>query len=215
MHTHSPALDTWLHGVAVHHRRQVIGFARTVTQGGSTRVVWLVVAAAALVFPRTPGPGRWVTSAAVFAATAAGIEVRLQASRAVGRPRPPPVDWAAPAGGFAFPSGHTTLSTLAAGVLAWAVTRHLRGARARTAVWTAAVACAATVGWSRVWLGVHWPLDVVGGWLLGAGWLAGMAAVTHLLQRRRAGAGGARALPVRSSSGHSPTEPLPPPSTQT
>jgi undecaprenyl-diphosphatase len=45
------------------------------------------------------------------------------------------------------------------------------------------------VGLTRALLGVHWPLDVVGGWLLGAGWLCGMAAVWMTVDGTRSRAG--------------------------
>ncbi|MDC7336802.1 phosphatase PAP2 family protein [Streptomyces lydicus] len=63
------------------------------------------------------------------------------------------------------PSGHATTSALAAGLLAWGIARYAGRGPART--WCAVLALwAVAVGLTRVWLGVHWPGDVLGGWLL-------------------------------------------------
>lgn len=173
------APDRWIHSYALHHRDMDLDVLRTVTQMGSTRIVWPMLVIAAVVFPRSHGWRRLVTTAGFFGAAAAGIGVRLEMSWLVRRPRPTTVDWVGTAGGYSFPSGHTMAATLGAGALAWAVTRHLNSGAARKAVWAAAVLYAVTVGWTRVWLGVHWPLDVVGSWFLGAGWLCGMALLNH------------------------------------
>ncbi|MEU3790252.1 phosphatase PAP2 family protein [Streptomyces fructofermentans] len=87
---------------------------------------------------------------------------------AVGRERPvwpDPVDSAHYA---AYPSGHAMTATVVCGLVLWLLRLYGAG---RT-LWRAAAAVAAVsvlgVGATRIWLGVHWPTDVLGGWLLGA-----------------------------------------------
>ncbi|WP_217213572.1 phosphatase PAP2 family protein [Streptomyces sp. AC550_RSS872] len=101
----------------------------------------------------------------------------------VDRPRPvwsDPVDSAHYA---AFPSGHAMTATVVCGLLLWLL-HHYGAGRAlwRTAVAVAAVSVAG-VGLTRVWLGVHWATDVVGGWLLGA-LVVVLAVEVHARQRR-------------------------------
>jgi undecaprenyl-diphosphatase len=87
-----------------------------------------------------------------------------------GRPRPEIVPHLTEAGGASFPSGHSfnAASTYIAFALALAALSH-RGAVRHTLVASAMVLSLA-IAWSRVWLGVHWPSDVMAGWLGGAGW---------------------------------------------
>lgn len=77
---------------------------------------------------------------------------------------------------FAFPSGHAANTTALVGALAL-----LAGGRW---AWGPAVAVAGLVGISRTWLGVHWPTDVLGGWMVGA---AAVLTAAPLLPERRAG----------------------------
>jgi membrane-associated phospholipid phosphatase len=110
---------------------------------------------------------RW-TALWLVATCAVGTAVQQTMKAAVDRPRPvwpDPVDSAHYA---AFPSGHAMTATVVCGLLLWLL-RHYGVGRAlwRTAV-AVAVVSVAGVGVTRVWLGVHWASDVVGGWLLGA-----------------------------------------------
>ncbi|GAA2194426.1 phosphatase PAP2 family protein [Streptomyces bangladeshensis] len=103
---------------------------------------------------------------AVTCAVATGVQQAVKA--VVGRPRPvwpDPVDSAHYA---AFPSGHALTATVVCGLLLWLLHRCGPG----RVLWRTAVAAALVsvvgVGVTRVWLGVHWPSDVLGGWLFGA-----------------------------------------------
>lgn len=95
----------------------------------------------------------------------------------VGRHRPDLLDPVARAGGFSFPSGHALNAALAAGVFVLVLLPFTKGRRGlRRGLWCAAAVIVGLTGLSRVFLGVHWTSDVVGGWLLGAAVVAVTAA---------------------------------------
>ncbi|WP_236794196.1 phosphatase PAP2 family protein [Amycolatopsis sp. GM8] len=170
-------VDQAIHSWAVSVRTPGgIALAKAVTTLG---IAWVAAPLTTLIaFAATPGPVRTraVHAAIALAVIAAGGFCRTAISIAVHRARPPLADWATTTAGFSFPSGHTTEATLAAGLSAWLIARRLTRPWARTLIWLAAAACAAVVGFTRVYLGVHWPTDVFGGWCFGVLWLT-LAAV--------------------------------------
>jgi undecaprenyl-diphosphatase len=84
----------------------------------------------------------------------------------VARPRPTLWPWIVSVSGFSFPSGHAISSAAFFPLLGWLV---LRG-RPHGGRWGYAIGLlvAAYVGTGRLYLGVHWPSDVLAGWALGA-----------------------------------------------
>jgi membrane-associated phospholipid phosphatase len=80
----------------------------------------------------------------------------------VGRPRPRGVNWG-------FPSGHVTAAATFSVILVYILTRERVRPAARGILTGLAMALVAAVGFARVILNAHWPTDVLGGVLLGAG----------------------------------------------
>jgi membrane-associated phospholipid phosphatase len=73
--------------------------------------------------------------------------------------------------GYSFPSGHAAGAASIALLCAWMLTRWLITRwTGRVIVWTVVIGLAAVIGFSRVYLGVHFVSDVMAGWLLGAAW---------------------------------------------
>ncbi|MGO8884893.1 MAG: phosphatase PAP2 family protein [Streptosporangiaceae bacterium] len=141
---------------------------------------------AAAPSPLTAG-AVWLAAGLLLSGVAgAGVYVAIEISHVIDRARPPVADWAATAGGPSFPSIHTTAATLFAASCAWALTARARAGWPRRVIGAGALAYAAAVGLSRVWLGVHWPTDVIGGWLFGAAWSAAAITVIRALRRRSA-----------------------------
>ncbi|MEU9605499.1 phosphatase PAP2 family protein [Streptomyces sp. NPDC048057] len=128
----------------------------------------------------------WLLGLWVAGTVALGSVIQQSLKAAVGRERPQwpdPVDSAHYA---AFPSGHAMVATVVCGLLLWLLWRHgLRGAWWFVCV-TVAVVSVLGVGATRLYLGVHWPTDVLGGWLLGAGWVA-LSIAGYARMERRAG----------------------------
>ena len=87
------------------------------------------------------------------------------------RPRPELLPHLVAAGGYAFPSGHSMGTVSVYGTLVLIVWHLSRRRWLRAAAATASAAVVLAVGLSRVYLGVHWPTDVLGGYLAGLIWV--------------------------------------------
>lgn len=87
------------------------------------------------------------------------------------RKRPTVVPHLTSAGGPSFPSGHTLNAALVYCALTVGFAPLLGGML--PLVLAGAVMLSVAVGFSRVWLGVHWPSDTLAGWMLGTGWWIG------------------------------------------
>ncbi|MDP2726539.1 MAG: phosphatase PAP2 family protein [Dehalococcoidia bacterium] len=129
----------------------------------------IVIAAAALALRR-----QWL-KAVFMLATSSSLAIIFFIKVATARPRPIPEttdrNWLLfPFEGSSFPSGHAVFYTVFFGMLGYLAWVHLTGYLR----WAAVTVCAALillVGPSRVFLGAHWPSDVVGGYLIGGAWL--------------------------------------------
>lgn len=85
---------------------------------------------------------------------------------------------------WSLPSGHAANSTAVYGAIALIAAVLWWRRRPRRAIWAVAGVLIFLIGLSRVWLGVHWPSDVVAGWLVGAGWALLLAVVLKPVQAR-------------------------------
>lgn len=87
---------------------------------------------------------------------------------------------------YSFPSGHTMASTVCYFLLAYLISTHPAITRGRQRVaWSIAVVVVAAVGFSRLYLGVHYPSDVLGGLTAGLAWLGACGATRRLVAAHR------------------------------
>jgi undecaprenyl-diphosphatase len=171
----STAFDSSITSWMVAHRAQGLTTVAHALSTIGSQVVLTPVAclvAAALLVRR-----RFRLAGLLLAAWGGGILLYSLTKYFVHRPRPPQSIWLTDVGRTtSFPSGHATqsLSTflaLAAVGAAWA-------SKPRWPGMVLALVLAAGVGWSRVYLGVHWSTDVLAGWLIAATWVATVAWLT-------------------------------------
>jgi len=146
-----------------------VAMARAVSSLAEPEFVFALLAVQAIPQARRDG---WRAACAPGLAVVSGVVARRMLSQVIARPRPPAAVWLTEPEGFSLPSRHTTLAALAAGALADATSA--TGMRRSAATFFAAAAA----GTGRVYLGVHWPSDVLAAWLFAEGWLS-LAGLAH------------------------------------
>jgi membrane-associated phospholipid phosphatase len=169
-----------LHDFAVTHTG-FVGAMRLVSSSGSA-VAWQIVLAPVVVWllwRRLPRLALFVViTAAGSSLLNAGVKT------AVHRLRPVLVHPVAHEPGLSFPSGHAQAAIVGYAVLLLVFLPILHGVWRRLAI-TLAVLMVLAIGFSRIALGVHYLSDVVGGYVLGAAWVAAMAALFNALRIER------------------------------
>lgn len=158
------------------------GAVRDITALGSTVVLVLITTATIvyLLLIRRPA-----TALFMFAAVASGQALSSLLKLEVDRPRPDLVSHLVTETSLSFPSGHAMLSAVTYLTLGSLAARFLPDRRTKVFVLGLAVLVTVLVGASRVYLGVHWPSDVLAGWCAGFAWAMLCWLAARLLQRRK------------------------------
>jgi undecaprenyl-diphosphatase len=160
------------------------GGARDITALGSFAVLGIVLIA---VVGYLLLIGRRVAAWLMLGAVLGGVALNSVLKLFFARPRPELVAPAVKVYTASFPSGHAAISAITYLTLAALLARTTTSRRIRTYFIAIGVLLTFLIGLSRVYLGVHYPTDVIAGWCLGSAWaLACWAVMTRLQQRGEA-----------------------------
>jgi membrane-associated phospholipid phosphatase len=164
-----------------HATRPLTEFFEAVTTLGNGIVLAGVAAIAAYLLVRR----RYYTEAVLMVLAYGGAQVlSFSLKLAFRRDRPFFTDPLATLSTYSFPSGHATVSIAVYGALTLVLLRRLRGP-ARVVCLAAAVLLVSLIGFSRMYLGVHFLSDVLAGYSVGLAWLALCVVALDLHHRRR------------------------------
>jgi undecaprenyl-diphosphatase len=160
------AVRGWVHQFASPALTQVMTAISLL--GYSILIVELVLALALFLFLRWRHAAGWL---AVSMAGALALDLALK--YAFHRPRPQPF-FGVPLQSYSFPSGHALCSFCFYAVLAGLIAARTRNFVLRVAVGVTAAALIIAIGVSRIYLGMHYPSDVIAGYLAAAVWVASL-----------------------------------------
>ena len=114
------------------------------------------------------------------------VVLDLSLKYAFHRPRPVPFFVPVPYT-YSFPSGHSLFSFCFYGVLAGLLAGRMQSRQGRILIWTLAALLVAAIGLSRIYLGVHYPSDVIAGYLAASLWVSTLLALDRVrIQRKSA-----------------------------
>ena len=128
----------------------------------------------------------WRRAAVALVAAAAGAEALDELLKlAFQRPRPVPFFGYTEPLTYSFPSGHAMVSACFYGTAAAILAARTRSRAGKAGIWMCAGLLTLAIGLSRIYLGVHYPTDILGGYAAGAVWIAAVRAGYALWGQRR------------------------------
>lgn len=150
--------------------------------GGFT-LQWLLGGAAVvfLLYIRQRAEAAWL-AASVLGASVLDTTLKLELHRA----RPTIVPHLTMVDNASFPSGHAMISAAILLTIGAMISETVKSTAARVCIMAFAGFLVFLIGLSRLYLGVHWPTDVMAGWALGGVWALIVFAANRLLRRRAA-----------------------------
>ena len=156
-------------------------FMRVVTYLGSNEFLIYLGAYIVIAFALV----RWKRAMITFLITMAGAAVlNFTLKMSFGRERPEPFFGIPQPESYSFPSGHALFSFCFYGVLAAVITARIEGTGRRIAVWVSAAIVVTLIGFSRIYLGVHYPSDVLAAYFAAFIWLVIVASTDRLMRAR-------------------------------
>src|ERR1700731_463084 len=155
--------------------------ARDVTSLGSTIVLGIITfAVVGYLFLARRSAVAWLMLGAVLG----GVAVNNLLKYAFARPRPDFVTHAARVFTTSFPSGHAALSAITYRTVGALLARIHPSLAIRIYLMAVALFLILLIGMSRIYLGVHYPSDVLGGWCICAAWAIGWWVLMAWLQKK-------------------------------
>jgi undecaprenyl-diphosphatase len=171
------AVRSWVHQFASAGMTRAMN--ATSLLGYNVLIVELLIAF--IVFARL----RWRRAAVWLAVAMTGaLLLDLALKYAYHRARPTAFFGVAPSS-YSFPSGHALCSLCFYGVLAGLLSARIKSLPWRIAVWAAAAVLIIAIGLSRIYLGVHYPSDVLAGYLAATVWVGTVIVLDHVRKVRR------------------------------
>ncbi len=160
----------------------LLQIARDLTAMGGVSVLSIVCAVVAGYLLLRRHYGRLIFT---MASVVSGTLIALVFKEVFHRPRPQIVPHLTDISTASFPSGHSMISSVTYLTLAALLARSSDEWRLKVYFLVVAVVLIVLIGCSRVFLGVHFPTDVLAGWCAGITWAIACCLVGHLLEKRR------------------------------